>query len=108
MYKIIIAELQEIVKETKQIDVDVSEKIEKISEEIKESYTPRVKRQRRSRGVTRARRRQYYRKNRQKIKRKQKLYRKKHKNPLKRRRRFRHYKRVGEIVNFIFSKAFIS
>lgn len=72
------------------------DKIEKVAEEILvESYKFRIRRQRKGRGITRVRRKQYYKRNRQRIKMRQKRYRRVTRIPRKRRRRLRHYKRVG-------------
>jgi hypothetical protein len=57
------------------------------------SYKPRVKRQTRSKGKTKIKRKTYYRKNKPKIKRQQKVYRKKNKPRLKQRKKLKHYKR---------------
>jgi predicted metal-dependent hydrolase len=70
-------------------------KVDEIIEFLKTAYHPRFKRERRARGMTRMRRRQYYKKHKNLIKRKQKIYRRKFKNPMKRRRLRRHYKRFG-------------
>ena len=69
--------------------------IDKIANLIIESYKARIKRQRKSRGITRTRRRQYYRRNKANIKRKQKKYRIRHRVHRKRRKRLKHYKRFG-------------
>jgi hypothetical protein len=76
---------------------DLADRIDKIAAYLIESYTPRFKRQRRSRGVTRVRRKQYYRQNRPAKKRYQKIYRRKWKSQLQRRRKRRHFKRIGFI-----------
>ena len=72
-----------------------SDAIDKIASEIVEAYKSRVKRQRRSRGVTRVRRKQYYKRHKRRMKQKQKIYRKRVRVHLKRRKRLKHYKRVG-------------
>lgn len=96
----IVSELVAIKGELEDLnDTDMADKVA----EIIESYKPRVQKQRRSRGVTRIRRKKYYRKNRVKIKRRQKVYRKRRRTQLKRRKRLRHFKRIGEIVNNILN-----
>ena len=58
-------------------------------------YTPRIKRQRKRRGLTKYKAKRYYRSHRNKIKIRQKRYRKRYKNFLHMRERKPHYKRVG-------------
>lgn len=74
---------------------DDADSVDRIAGQILEAYKMRVRKQRRSRGITRVRRKKYYRQHRQKIKMRQKRYRRKHKVHLKRRKKFRHYKRIG-------------
>ena len=62
---------------------------------IKVAYKPRIKRQKRQRGGTRVKSRQYYRRNRAQIRKRMTRYRKKYRNLLKARRRRPSYKRVG-------------
>lgn len=99
----IIAQLKEIECEFREIGYDIiADKIAKLIE----SYKPRVQRQRRTRGVTKIRRKQYYKRNRPKIKRRQKIYRKKRRVQLKRRKRLRHFKRIGQIAEDILNQIF--
>lgn len=92
----IIAKLHEYADRLDELGKEgLADQIDKIASELIEAYKMRIKRQRRGRGLTRIRRKKYYRKNRQKIKRKQKKYRRKRKVQLKRRRKRKHYKRVG-------------
>jgi hypothetical protein len=67
--------------------------LDKIAENIKESYKFRIHKQRKSRGVSRTRRKFYYKLHRPAIKRKQKIYRRRTKVPRKRRTRMKHYHR---------------
>lgn len=69
--------------------------IDKIATLLIESYKARIKRQRKSRGITKVRRKQYYKRNKARIKRKQKKYRIRHRVHRKRRKRLKHYKRFG-------------
>jgi hypothetical protein len=74
---------------------ELADKIDKITSYLLNAYTPRIKRERKSRGVTRTRRKLYYRLHKSLTKRKQKLYRRKWKSQLKRRRYRKHYHRIG-------------
>jgi len=75
--------------------VDLADKIDKISNEIKESvYKPRFKRQIKGRGVAKIKRKLYYTKNKYKIKVRTKKYRAKKRPMLTFRKRLKHFKRL--------------
>ena len=74
---------------------NLAEVVDKIASKIIEAYKPRIRKQRKSRGRTKVRRKQYYKRHKMRIKRKQKIYRKRKKVHLKRRKRLKHYKRFG-------------
>lgn len=74
---------------------DLAKTVDKIASILIEAYKFRIKRQRRSRGITRVRRRLHYRRNRAQIRRKQKMYRRRTRIPRKRRRKLKHYRRFG-------------
>jgi len=95
----IIARIDEIAdKLDDEGKTDLADSLDKISSFLLESlkgYKPRIKRQRKIRGIEKVKRRQRYKKLKHKIKRKQKKYRKLRKTQLKRRQRMIHHKRVG-------------
>ena len=73
---------------------DLAESIDRIASFIFESYKFRVHRQKKSRGITKTRRRRTYKTHRSTVKRKQKVYRRKHKVQLRRRKRMKHFHRI--------------
>lgn len=92
----IISKLHDIAEKLEEQGKDaLAEAIDKIASTIIEAYKPRIKRQRKSRGRTKVRRKQYYKRHKQRIKRKQKRYRKRKRVHIKRRKRLKHYKRFG-------------
>jgi len=75
--------------------LELADSLDKVASFLMESYKPRIKRQRKTRGIEKVKRRQRYKRLKQKIKRKQKKYRRIRKTQLKRRRKMIHHKRVG-------------
>ena len=88
----LIAKIHDLAEELE--EDKLAETLDKIASYLIEAKF-RIKRQRRSRGITRVRRRQKYKRNRAKIKRNQKRYRRRTRIQRKRRRKLKHYKRFG-------------
>jgi len=95
----IIARLDEIADKLDEKGQEVlADSLDRIASFLLESlkgYKPRIKRQKKIRGVEKVKRRQRYKRLKHKIKRKQKKYRKLRRTQLKRRQRMIHHKRVG-------------
>ena len=92
----IIAKLNDIASSLENADRDdLAAKIDKATEFLFEAYKVKIKRQRRTRGLAKTKKRIQYKRNRQKIKRKNKIYKKRFKMHLKRRQKLKHYERIG-------------
>jgi len=92
----VFARLNDIASALEAVDRDdLAAKIDKAASFLFEAYKVKIKRQHRTRGLKKTKRKIKYKRNRQKIKRKNKIYKKKFKMHLKRRQNLRHFERVG-------------
>jgi hypothetical protein len=74
---------------------DLADVLDKVASEIVARYQFRIKRPRKSRGITKTRRKLYYKTHRQKMRVRMRRYRTLHRTQLHRRKKLRHYHRFG-------------
>jgi hypothetical protein len=74
---------------------DLADRLDKIATEISAKYVFRIKKPRKSKGISKTKRRLYYKMHRQRMRTRMKMYRKIHKFNLKKRKHLLHYHRFG-------------